>query len=142
LTLSRDIRRSDGFSLLEVLVALAILSVGLVAVVQLFSQSLRSTKKSENYSLALVYASSLLEEAYAVPDIEDLEGTFDLGEGFSARRTFTPAGTLEGGEQRQGRSLGESAPVVMRLYEVRVTVSWPPAGRLELAGKKAVHEEE
>jgi hypothetical protein len=123
-------------------VALAILSVGLVAVVQLFSQSLRSTKKSEGYSLGLVYARSLLEEAYAARDVEGLEGSFDLGEGFTASRTLTPSATLEGGEARQGKSLGESAPVVMRLYDVRVTVSWPPGGMLELTGKKAVYEEE
>ncbi|MBT5968283.1 MAG: prepilin-type N-terminal cleavage/methylation domain-containing protein, partial [Nitrospina sp.] len=40
---------NDGFSLLEVIVALAIMAMGFVTVLQLFSGSIRSVSLSEQY---------------------------------------------------------------------------------------------
>ena len=39
----------DGFSLLEVIVALAIMAMGFITVLQLFSGSIRSVSLSEQY---------------------------------------------------------------------------------------------
>ena len=80
---------SRGFSLIEVVVALAILGVGVLSLIQLFSGSLRTTKKSEDYSKALIYARSLMEEAYSMPDLTEVPGAFDLEEGFRATRTVS-----------------------------------------------------
>jgi len=44
--------RSKGFSLMEVMVALAIMSVSVVAVFQLYSLALRSVKKADDYTSA------------------------------------------------------------------------------------------
>ncbi len=52
-----------GFTLLEVMVALAIMGMGLVLVMQLFAGGLRSVKVSEEYTMALLYARQKMEEA-------------------------------------------------------------------------------
>lgn len=129
-TRSRENRSSSGFSLLEVIVALFILSVGILALAQLFSTSLRSVERSDRHSRADAYARSLLEEAYAMQDIQDVDGTFDLKDGFKATRSAQELSTEE---------LDVSDRKVS-LYEIRVVITWPPNGHLELAGKKTVYE--
>ena len=52
-----------GFTLLEIMVALAIMAVALVTVMQLFSGALRSAKTSYDYTLAVVGAKEKMDEA-------------------------------------------------------------------------------
>lgn len=118
-------RNRGGFSLLEVLVALAIIGVGVISLVELFSLSLRSVRKSGDYSRAMIYAGSLLDEAYATPEISDIAGSFDLGKGFRAERTVRFVSSENG----------------VKLYEVKVEVFWP-LGHTELKGKRTLYEEE
>jgi hypothetical protein len=111
---------------MEVIVALAILGLGVVTLIQLFSVSLRTVKKSGDYSTALIYARSLMDEAYSYPGVENLEGNFDLGGGFTGERTMALIPSEE--EEKVQR------------YEIRVTVMWPPSGKLVITGVKAIHE--
>jgi general secretion pathway protein I len=53
---------ASGFTLLEVVVALAILGLGLVAVIQIFSGGLRLARATEEYSQAVHLAQAKLEE--------------------------------------------------------------------------------
>ncbi|GAB4388164.1 MAG: hypothetical protein Kow0025_05750 [Thermodesulfovibrionales bacterium] len=111
---------------MEVVVAVAILGVAVVALIQLFSASLRAVKKSDDYSTALVYARSMLDEAVSAAGVSGLEGSFDLGEGFTARRTVAQVSPEEeGGAER---------------YEITVTVMWPPSGRLTLKTTRSARE--
>ncbi|MFC1769609.1 prepilin-type N-terminal cleavage/methylation domain-containing protein [Nitrospirota bacterium] len=120
-------RSSAGFSLLEVIVALAILSVAIVAIMELMGTSLRTVRKAEDYSRALLYGRALMEHAYATNDPEELEGIFDYEDGFSAELdTVKIEGDSEVGE--------------FPMYEVSVTVHWPPTGKLTLVGTKAVYD--
>ncbi len=121
---------SHGFSLLEILAAMFILGVGILAVLQLFSVSLRTVDKADHHSRASALARSLLEEAYAIDKIEDIEGSFDLGDGFNANRYTELLSTEE----------LEISERELSLYEIRVVVQWPPNGLVELSGKKAVYE--
>lgn len=59
---------SAGFTLLEVVVALAIFAVGILAVIDLFSGSLRLSEGARDVSAAQVYASQRMEEALLSPD--------------------------------------------------------------------------
>lgn len=56
-------RRDDGFTLIEVLVALTILSLSLTVLLGTFSQSLSRTHESERAAAARVLAQSLLAKA-------------------------------------------------------------------------------
>lgn len=58
----------SGFTLLEVVLALAILAAGLLAVIDLFAGSLRLSEGSRDVSAAQVYASQRMEEALLAPN--------------------------------------------------------------------------
>ena len=58
----RATRASRGFTLLEVLVALAILGLAVVTIIQLFSQGLRLLKLSGNHQRAVLLADQKARE--------------------------------------------------------------------------------
>jgi len=70
---------NSGFTLMEVVVAIAILGIGLTVIIELFSGGLRLGKVSEEYTRAVHYASLKLEEVAAQKTIEEgeEEGEFD-----------------------------------------------------------------
>jgi len=73
---------SAGFTLLEVMVAVAILAVGMVSLFQLFSGSLRSAKVSGDYSKAVIGAQKKMDEILGclyVEDFEKMDRTGDFG---------------------------------------------------------------
>lgn len=126
LTLCSGPQKSKGFSLLEVMVSISILGIALVTLFQLFSISLRSVKKSEDYSMALIHARSIMDEAYALPKLTAGSESFDFEDGFKGIRTVS----LKPSEEK------------IKVYEIIVTVSWPPSGKLELNGLKTFYETE
>lgn len=116
-----------GFSLFEVLIAMSILSISVVLILQLFSMGLRSTKKAEDYTTALVIARSLMNEALSAGSIEDAGMEEEYEGGYSAERRIEEVSQDEEG--------------ATRLYRITVIVRWPPSGRLKLTSMRAVHEE-
>ena len=120
---------------MEVVVALAILGIGLAALVELGSVTLRSTKKSEDYSMALLYARSYLEEAYATNTPSTGSETF-TPEGASKlhKRDFRVVRDIE------EKTIKEEAEEGVSVYEITVTVTWPPQGRLRLSGIRVLRE--
>jgi prepilin-type N-terminal cleavage/methylation domain-containing protein len=121
-------RKSSGFSLLEVMVALAILGVAVVVVFQLFSITLRSTKKADDYTKAIFYARSVLDEAFAAPGVENGSEHIDFRDGFEARRVITLKSSSEDGK--------------VKLYDIAVTVTWPPSNSLTIRAVRNVYETE
>lgn len=71
-------RRDGGFTLLEVIVAMALFAAGIVVVFQLFSGALRLSAGSRDASASAIYARQRMEEALLVPNpVEGTEqGTF------------------------------------------------------------------
>ncbi len=71
--------KKQGFTLIEVVVALAILGIGLTVVIELLSGGLRLARVSQEYSTAMNYARSKLEEVLIQPALEEgtEEGEFD-----------------------------------------------------------------
>jgi Tfp pilus assembly protein PilV len=110
------------------MVALAILGVSIVSIFQLFSITLRSTKKAENYTRALINARSLMDGLYLKPDPRDDAGSVDLGDGFSANKEVSLKSS--------------SDDETVKLYEMIVTVTWPPSGSLKIKGLRTVREPE
>ena len=97
-----------GFSLVEMVVAVFIFSVGVVAMIEVFTLCLRSTATSVNYSRAVFLAQGLIEEALAE---EELTAGEDSGESDED----LPEGTWT-------REITETD--TDGLYELRVTVAW------------------
>lgn len=107
------------------IVALAILGTGILALIQLYSASLRSTQRSWDSSKAIIEARSALEEALMKPGTPE-PATGELADGSIAE---TAVQKLESTEE-------------FTVYEVSVRVHAPNKKGLELKGKKVVYEEE
>lgn len=58
--IQRQQRRSSGFSLIEVIFAIAMLGIGIVGILSLFTAGLSSASKSQNSSIASMEVQSLL----------------------------------------------------------------------------------
>jgi type II secretory pathway pseudopilin PulG len=105
--------------------ALAIMSIALVAVMQLFSSSLRATARNEEVTISMLHARSLLEEACAPgPSPMDFEGTLMLDGGLEADRQVVAIDV-------------EDEPV---LYEISITVERPTGGTVVLKCQRAYYE--
>lgn len=119
-------RQSTGFSLLEVIVALAVLGVGVVALMQLYSGSLRSIKKAEDHTRLLIYARSMMDEAMAKANPEGIAGIYTLDEDVRAERTIKAVYSTETTTE----------------YEIGVSVSLPRGETVTLSALRTFYEEE
>ncbi len=104
-----------GFTLLEVVIAIAILGAGIGALLAMFSGSLRLAGGSRDLSTAAVYATQRLEEALLAPNpVEGQEsGPFGDKYRWTTRTTFLPPE-------------GEKSP--FRPVRIEVTVTWGDPG--------------
>lgn len=69
--------RHNGFTLMEVIVAIAILGISFVLVMQLFSGGLQASRSSCDYTRALVHAKDKMEELAMSPASDS--GQFEDG---------------------------------------------------------------
>ena len=78
---NRDPRQisNRGFTLIEILVAISILSISLVVIFQLFSGGLKSSRLSEQYTRGIFHAKEKMEEILLSTHLEEGEvgGEFD-----------------------------------------------------------------
>jgi len=75
----RDLLTTRGFTLIEVVVAMAILAVALTVIIELFSGGLRLARTSAEYTKAINYARVKMEEIAVKQTLEEgtQEGEFD-----------------------------------------------------------------
>jgi prepilin-type N-terminal cleavage/methylation domain-containing protein len=94
-------RRTAGFTLLEIAVALAILGIGIVAVMQIFGGSLRLQDRASRETRAVLYARALMDELLIRPEIKNhTEDKPITAEGFKAKVDVHSAGAPEGLDER------------------------------------------
>jgi general secretion pathway protein I len=108
-----------GFTLIEVLVAFAILAVALAVVMRVFSDGMRNLSRGEGYGLAALLGESLLTHIGVETPLEVGKQAGEFGDGFS---WVTQIGVAPD----DGQETLVRPPV--RAYEVKVTVFWTERG--------------
>lgn len=105
-------RRRGGFTLLEVLVALALLSIALVVVLQLFSANLRGIAVSEDLAKAVMKAESVMRETLDDEDIAEKSSSETTPDGYRVDVAITNA------------EEGRTENLNVKLLQIHVTVHW------------------
>ncbi|MFZ4790203.1 MAG: type IV pilus modification PilV family protein [Candidatus Competibacteraceae bacterium] len=108
-------RRQRGFSLLEVLVAFAILSISLGVLLQVFATGLRNVGLSDDYSQATLYAQSILAAMGREIPLSEGVRSGPVNDRLSWRSTVSAY--VEG--------LPDPEKSRVRAYRVSVEVYWP-----------------
>ena len=101
-----------GFTLLEVLVALTLLSVALVVILQLFSANLRGIATSEDFAKATMRAEATMRDVLDNEDIEEKSSSETTPDGYRIDVAITNAD-----EKRT-----ENLP--LKLLQISLTVHW------------------
>lgn len=109
-----------GFTLLEVMIAIAILGVALTVILQLFAQGLDSAERSGEYSKAVLYAKEKMEELIAMDDLAEGEESGEFDDVYRWHSEIKPA-ELEDEEGYQY--------FPMKILELTVRVSWLSDGK-------------
>src|SRR5881628_3380779 len=69
---------AGGFTLLEVMVALAVLAIGIVTALELFAGSLRLGTKASHHTQAAIYAQNVMDRLFAQSTLDDGEESGDI----------------------------------------------------------------
>ncbi|MDM8522730.1 type II secretion system protein [Desulfococcaceae bacterium HSG8] len=102
----------EGFTLIETLVSIIILSVCLTVIFQLFSGGLRSVRLSKDYTRAIFYAREKMEEVLLAEKFEDGVWEGEFADGFKWKSEII---WIEPEEE-------EKRPVDM--FNITVGISW------------------
>ena len=118
--------RQSGFSLLEVLVAFAILAVSLGVLMQIFSRGMLTTLAAAQYSRAASLAEARLAAVGSAIPLAAGATSGEPEDGFAWELSIVPT---ELTEEAPGLVLSTQAPPVTP-YRVTVTILWQDGSRL------------
>ncbi len=122
-TLASSLRAaSAGFTLLEVMVALAVLAVGIAAVLELFGGGLRLMTKSSRRTQAVVYAQNVMDRLLAQSTLDDGDDGGRFPGGFSWRARVNEIRPDDDASALQQKSQNQTE--FFRLKQINVEVYW------------------
>jgi general secretion pathway protein I len=113
------IRGYRGFTLIETLVAISILSVSLVVLMQLFSGGLKSSRLSDEYTRGIFHAREKMDEILLAGELSEgiIGGEFDDGFKWKAEAL------------RLDMPEAKNVDLPFRAFNIRVAVTWDAGGR-------------
>jgi prepilin-type N-terminal cleavage/methylation domain-containing protein len=117
-------RRSHGFTLLEIAVALAILGVGVVTLQQIYQGALNLQDRASRQSRAVLHARATMDALLFQRSLQDHTDEKTTREGFRTRVLVRHATSEEGGQEAKGDlALNENFEQSLRYLEVEVAWS-------------------
>jgi general secretion pathway protein I len=105
---------NKGFTLIEILVAISILSISLVVIFQLFSGGLKSSRLSDQYTRGIFHAKEKMEELLLSTDFEEEESEGEFGDSFRWKSAIT----------RVEQAEDEEAKLPFNTFNIEVDVMW------------------
>jgi len=123
----KDRTKNKGFTLIEVVVAMAILGIALTVIIELFAGGLRLARVSKEYTKAVNYANTKMEEVACWQTLEEgmTEGEFD--ETYRWRVAMNKVNLLP------VEKPWEVKPPI-QLFQIRVDVLWRSGSKERSAG--------
>jgi len=126
---------NNGFTLIEILVAMSILAISLVVILQLFSGGLKSSRLSEEYTRAIFHAKEKMEEILIPKELSEgeLEGEFE-----DSFRWKSETVRIEDPEE-------DDKKLPFNMFEIKIGVMWDEGEkerRFEISTMKIVEKSE
>ena len=127
-------KAASGFTLIEILIALIILSIGLLGIAAVQLASVRNSHASFERSIAVVQARDLAERMWAgLCDLYDADGNIDANVETAIRNAW------EADQNAAGTFIGQAwDPTLARNGDVwTITIEWMP--RIQDQAEQLVH---
>lgn len=115
-------KNKNGFSLVEFMIAIAILAIGLLALVGLQSTAIKGNFSAKNLTTAVLLAEKKMEEFKNTSFASLTNGTFN-----DANNSLTGTGTSGGLFNRSWTIQTYSGSTYMK--QITVTITWTVGGR-------------
>jgi len=131
------LRSEKGFTLLEIMVAVAILGIALTVILQQFSAGLKTVMISREYTNALIHAREKLEEFCLEKEVSEKEESGDFEDGYKWRVVISPF-------EEEGKEEEDTEFLLLRMYTITSMVNWDAGGKerkVELATLKIAPKE-
>lgn len=107
----------EGFTLLEILVALALMGIALLVIVRLFSADLRGIAVSDDYVVAVATAESRMMELLGDDKLNENNWSEYTDDGYRIDTSIKESLT------------GRTENLQVRLFDIGLTVYWRKGGR-------------
>lgn len=130
-------RAARGFTLLEIMIALAILGIALTVILQQFSTGLKTVRVTRDYTNALIHARENLEEFCLAKKLSEKEESGEFEDGYKWRVVIAPY-------EEEEKNEGSTEFLLLSMYTVTSMVSWEAGNKerkVELATLKIVPKE-
>jgi general secretion pathway protein I len=118
---SARIRREQGFTLIEIVVAFAILALGLAVAMQIATGAMRNSRRAAERTEAALYAQSLLDSAGVGERLEEGETTGDFGDTYRWTLDVAP---FEVEVESENAAPLDPALSPIHLYRLELLVTW------------------
>ena len=131
------IMNKKAFTLLEIMVAIAILGIALTIILQQFSTGLKTVTVTRDYTKALIHAREKLEEFCLAKKLSETEESGEFEDGYKWRVVIAPY-------EEENKTKTSTEFLLLSMYKVTSSVSWEGGNKekkIELATVKIVPKE-
>lgn len=120
--------QENGFTLLEVIVAITILAIGIVTALELFAGSLRLGTKASRYTQAVLYAQNVMDRLFAQSALKDGEEGGEMPGGYMWQARVQEIYPDEDATRTRSQAQRRSPTDFFHLKEIEVKVRWDEGG--------------